>query len=163
MASQITGASIVCSTVCSGTDQRKYQSIASLAFVREIHLWPVNSPHKGSVTRKILPFDDVTMACNAMLPTNVKSKKYFLWLITFYSYPLRNYDYWCLLHLGCIFINFKLSPDGNLLHVCMKSHLVCLIKCDRFSVTRKMFPFDDVIMGFQHNYYLWHKITLVVY
>ena len=34
MASQITGVSIVCSPVCSGADQRKHQSYASLAFVR---------------------------------------------------------------------------------------------------------------------------------
>ena len=34
MASQITGASIVCSTVCSGVDQRKHQSCTSVAFVR---------------------------------------------------------------------------------------------------------------------------------
>ena len=27
--------------------------------MRGIHRWPVNSPHKGPVTRKIFPFDDV--------------------------------------------------------------------------------------------------------
>ena len=37
MASQTTGVSIVCTIVCSGTDQRKHQSSASLAFVRGIH------------------------------------------------------------------------------------------------------------------------------
>ena len=52
MASQITGVSIVCSTVCSGAGQRKHQSSASLAFVRGIHRWPVVSLHKGSVTQK---------------------------------------------------------------------------------------------------------------
>ena len=61
MASQITGASIVCSNVCSGAVQRKHQSSASLAFVRGIHRWPVNSPHKGPVMRKLFPFDDVIM------------------------------------------------------------------------------------------------------
>ena len=60
-ASQITSLTIVCSAVYSGTDQRKHQSSASLAFVRGIHRGPVNSPHKGPVTRKILPFDDVIM------------------------------------------------------------------------------------------------------
>ena len=30
-------------------------------FVRGIHRWSVNSPHKGPVTRKKLPFDDVIM------------------------------------------------------------------------------------------------------
>ena len=52
MASQITGVSIVYSIICSAADQRKHQSSASLAFVRGIHRWPVNSPHKGPVTRK---------------------------------------------------------------------------------------------------------------
>ena len=61
MASQITWASIVCLTVCSGADQRKHQSSASLSFVRGIHWWPVDSPHKGPVTRKMFPFDDVIM------------------------------------------------------------------------------------------------------
>ena len=60
-ASQITGVTIVYSAVCSGVDQTKHQSPASLAFVRGIHRWPVNSPHKGPVTRKMFPFDDVIM------------------------------------------------------------------------------------------------------
>ena len=36
-ASQITGVLVVYSTVCSGANQRKHQSSASLAFVRGIH------------------------------------------------------------------------------------------------------------------------------
>ena len=59
VASQITNLTIVYSTVYSGADQRKHQSSASLAFVRWIHRWPVNSPHKWPVTRKKFPFDDV--------------------------------------------------------------------------------------------------------
>ena len=60
-ASQTTGPSIVYSAVCSAVDQSKHQSSASLAFVRGIHLWPVNSPHEGPVTRRILPFDDAIL------------------------------------------------------------------------------------------------------
>ena len=61
MAPQILSLTIVYSTVYKGADQRKHQSSASLAFVRRIHRWPVNSPHKGPVTRKMFPFDDVIM------------------------------------------------------------------------------------------------------
>ena len=61
MASQITSVSSVCSTVGSGVDQNKHQSSSSLAFVRGIHRWPVNSPRKRPVTRKMFPFDDVIM------------------------------------------------------------------------------------------------------
>ena len=43
----------------SGTDQRKHQTSTSLASVRGIHRWPVNS--QLPVTRKIFPFDDVIM------------------------------------------------------------------------------------------------------
>ena len=41
--------------------RRKHQSSASLAFVQGIHQWPVNSLHKGPVTWKKFPFDDVIM------------------------------------------------------------------------------------------------------
>ena len=61
MASQITSHTIVNSNVYSGTDQRKHQSSAPLAFVRGFHRWPVNSPHKRPVTGKMFPFDDVIM------------------------------------------------------------------------------------------------------
>ena len=61
MASQITGVSIVCSTVCSGKDSRKHQSFMSLPFVRGIHRWPVDSPPKGPVMRQMFQFDDIIM------------------------------------------------------------------------------------------------------
>ena len=46
MASQITGVSIVCSTVCSGADQRKHQSSTSLAFAL-LELCEGNPPATG--------------------------------------------------------------------------------------------------------------------
>ena len=54
MTSQITGVSIV----YSDADQRKHQSSALLAFIRGIHRWQVNSPHKAPVTLNKFPFDD---------------------------------------------------------------------------------------------------------
>ena len=64
-----TGITIVCSTLSPCADQRKHQRSASLAFVRGIHQWPLNSPHKGPVTRKMFPFDDVIMRWPGPLPT----------------------------------------------------------------------------------------------
>ena len=57
MASQVTSLTIVYSTVYPGVNQRKHQSSESMAAVRGIHRWPVNSPHKGPVTRD----DDVIL------------------------------------------------------------------------------------------------------
>ena len=59
IASQITSLTIVYSTVYLGVYQRKHQRATSLAFVSGNHRWPVNSSHKGPVTRKMFPFDDV--------------------------------------------------------------------------------------------------------
>ena len=72
MVYQITSYTIVCSPVSSGANQRKHQSTASLAHVRGIHRGPVNSPHKGPVTRKMFPFDDVIMItpCVVIPPIN---------------------------------------------------------------------------------------------
>ena len=60
MASQITSLTVVYSTVYSDADQRKHQSTRH---------WPLcgeftgtgEFPHKGPVTRKMFPFDDVIM------------------------------------------------------------------------------------------------------
>ena len=59
-----------------GVVQRKQQNSASLAFMRGIHRWSVNSPYKGPVSRKMFPFDDVIMLavviplCMASLPSS---------------------------------------------------------------------------------------------
>ena len=58
-ASQFTGIWIVRSIA----DQRKHKSFASLAFVRGIHRWLVDSSRKEPVTWKMFPFDDVIMSC----------------------------------------------------------------------------------------------------
>ena len=74
LASQITSLAIVYLIVYSDADQRKHQSSASLAFVRGIHRGPVNSPHKGPVTRKMFPFDDVIMTKRSLImPRNYNS------------------------------------------------------------------------------------------
>ena len=61
MASRITSLTIIYFTIYSGADQRKHQNSALLAFLRGIHRWPMNSPHKCPETRNMFPFDDVTM------------------------------------------------------------------------------------------------------
>ena len=78
MASQITDVSFVFSIVCSNADQRKHQSSASLALVRGIHRWQVNSPHKGTVTRKMFPFDGVIMNTHLM---NQHVAEIFVWKV----------------------------------------------------------------------------------
>ena len=72
IASQITSLTIVYSTVYAGANQRKHQSSASLAFVRGIHRGSVNSPHKGPVTRKMFPFDNVIMTFTNTAPLRMQ-------------------------------------------------------------------------------------------
>ena len=73
MVSQITSVLLVYLTVCSGTHRRKHQSSGSLAFVTG----PVNSPHRGPLTRKMFPFDDVIMKpCKKNLEANCSNTAY---------------------------------------------------------------------------------------
>ena len=54
MESKITSLTIIYSTVCSGADQGEHQGSASLAFVKGIHRWPMNSPsQRASNTENI--------------------------------------------------------------------------------------------------------------
>ena len=78
--SQITSLAIVYSTVYSGGDQRKHQSSMSMAFVRGIYHWPVNSGHKGPVTPKMFPFDDEVMFSDYITPMPVK-QPWRMWVI----------------------------------------------------------------------------------
>ena len=79
MASQITGVSVVYSTICSGTDQRKPKSPALLAFVRGIHRWPVNSPHTRPVTRNMFSFDVITLPRSFRITSLAQEQSYGLW------------------------------------------------------------------------------------
>ena len=90
MASQITSLTIVYSTVYSGADQRKHQSSVSLAFVQGIHRWPVNSPHKGPVTREMFPFDDVIMFTSVVM-SPVKQVTLFLPISCLFELPTSQY------------------------------------------------------------------------
>ena len=94
IASQISSLTIVYSVVYSGADQRKPQSSALLAFVRGIHRWPVISPHKGPVTRKMFPFDHVIMELAiAGYPWNtLESLEYFFFYVNHSWLFLAEFD-----------------------------------------------------------------------
>ena len=75
MASQSTGVSIIYSIVCFRRIPKKKQSSASLAFVRGIQRWPLNSAHKGKVTRKMFPFDDISMIMRFTWTTHISPSR----------------------------------------------------------------------------------------
>ena len=88
IASQITSLASVYSAVWLGADQRKHQSSASLAFVRGIHRWPANFPHKVPVTRKFFSFHNVIMLYNVNMSHTVADRCPFVLFVYF----IRNGD-----------------------------------------------------------------------
>ena len=58
-----------------GRISRKTSKLRVTGFVRGIHRWPVNSPHKGPVTREIFPFDDLIMQNHALFLGNHQRAK----------------------------------------------------------------------------------------
>ena len=95
MSSQITGVSIVYSTVFSGADQRRHQSSAPLAFARGIHRWPMNSPHKGPITWNMFSFSDVIMCV-------VNGFHYVSMFVMLHPYELFSSFHICALSNDCI-------------------------------------------------------------
>ena len=121
MTSQTTNVSIVYSTVCSGADQTKHQSSASLAFVRGIHRWPMNSTHKGPIRWKMFPFDDVIMLYHKMLIgvfshhlPRLNNKKTYMWRkhtldakrweLTWLCLFTCHRRYWVAISLECLWL-----------------------------------------------------------
>ena len=86
MATEITNLTIVYSTVYSGTDERKHQRTASLAFVLLINRWPVNSLHKSQVTRKMFPLDNVIISHIMHQNTRFQISIHPLCLVSIYMY-----------------------------------------------------------------------------
>ena len=122
MTSQITSLTVVCSAVYPGGDQRKHQSFTRMAFVRGIHQWPMNSPHRGPIMRRMVPFDDVIMCVcktgpkqhNTHEPDDVMTLKLYLY-------------YWPLV------CGFHRSPlDSPQKARIMPRFDVFLIVCDKF-------------------------------
>ena len=71
--------------VYSGADKKQQRS-ASLALVRELNRSPVNSPHKGPVTRKIFPFDGVIMKSIDCETVMLILQNF---ILSYYKFPFR--------------------------------------------------------------------------
>ena len=104
--------------------KKKHQSSPSLAFVREIHRRPANSPHKGPVTRKMFPFDDVIML--------------FLWVSSARA---------CFLNLGIIWRKahgrtslFDPGPSALVKSPCCHGYWKFRVSNDHLKVAMKVFP-----------------------
>ena len=136
VASQITGVSIVCSAVCQGADQRKHQNSASLTFVRGTSGVCVRNLTHVGFTQCIMHayvsctipshYNDVIMGAIASQPTGVSifAQPFVKAQIKENIKAQRHWPMW----------GEPPATDGF-------PH--------KGTVTRKMFPFDDVIMFFQ--------------
>ena len=92
------GISIVCSGICSDAD-KKNQSSASLAFVRGIHRWLMDSPHKGPVMQKLF------LLCHTIHPKNYAH--YSCFVVFYCGLLLKDTP------ISCSFISFSLTIQGS--------------------------------------------------
>ena len=148
MASQITGVSMVCSTVCSGADHRKHDDVIkwkhfprNWPFVRGIHRSPVNSAHKG-YWRRALMFSLICVWING-------------WVNNREAGDERRYR----AHYDVTIMTSKVFVR--------RIHRWQVKSPQKGPVTRKIFPFDDVIMHNSYNtgnmrtvYVLLHSVVV---
>ena len=119
--SQIISLTIVYSSVYLGADQRKHQSSASLAFVRGIHRRPVNSPHKGPVTRIFFHLMTSSYRCGPVAPYSDRDQiKISLWFVP--KSPINNIPAFVEImawrHLGDKPLS-EPTMDSLLTHICV--------------------------------------------
>ena len=105
VASQITSVSIVYSTGCPRADKRKHQSPASLALVRGIHRSTVNFLHKGPVTRRMFPFDDIIMQSGSCVSFEVGTWSLIAITLTRHGYCLWLIHFDLFMYVGIWYIN----------------------------------------------------------
>ena len=142
MASQITSVSIIYSTVCSGPDQRKHQSSASLALVRGIHRRPVNSPHTGPVTPKMFHLM-TSLYIIKLLGSEFVVMKMGLRLTHFFREAFR---------ISKIFLPHKLRCNET---PCIKIHSYLYGACSEFACTNRYlekFITNSDVIGPQNSY-----------
>ena len=186
MVSQITSLAIVYLTVYSRADQRKHQSSASLAFVRGIHRWPVNSPHKGPVTLKMFPFDDAIMDeaqtdRNAPNGSGISSPQQLRITIRFFWRPhcLLLFQFWRKTAIN-IYQDFeqRLTDDGAWnIEIYIAGTGLCRIKlsqyvCFVFNTGRKIvhgniciaFYVPKVFFTYKEQLRVWHdKVNISIF
>ena len=84
---------------------KKTLKLCVLAFVREIHHWLVDSPHKGPVTWKMFPFDYVIMPYSELL--NLGAHKFSI------LYKTMHFNVWLRYFVG----NFKGTLSNSTQHI----------------------------------------------
>ena len=101
--------------------------------MRGIHRWPVNYPHKGPVTRKMFPFDDVIMGmtiCRRYGINILAIMRHLTTLATWFDYKYGTYSLATFLKScdpGMIFIDIPYrDPIGCRLKVPISLRLVMI-------------------------------------
>ena len=132
MTSQITGVSIICSSVGSGADQRKHQSSASLAFVPGHYIDVIMTTMASQITSLAVVYSTVFSDADQRKHQSSASLA-FVWGI--------HRDRWIP--------RTKAQLREKCFHLMTSSriHRWPVNSQHKRPVTRKMFPFDDIIMA----------------
>ena len=136
IASQITSLTIVYSSVYSGADQRKHHSSSVTGLCAGNSPSPVNSPHKGPVTRKMLPFDDVIMQISLRFIYSKSIKSFsgqFYWrLLHYHKVDFTNKHFCCSVVGAASKISILFCTEDNTRW--LNANLVCFWESHRWLV-----------------------------
>ena len=70
--------------------------------MREIHRWPVNSPHTGPITQKMFPFDDVIMDESDSMIISINVHKF---SVIYFAYKMYNIGKPSIMQAYCKFLS----------------------------------------------------------
>ena len=138
---------------------KKTSKLRVTGFVRGNHRCPVDSPHKGPVTRKVLPFDDVIRSYIAAVPVSHHSiSKITQTFVKFINPQITNSfhkhlnGHWNMNWIGVVYMvcfSFKTKSYINQCHdsaenrsmqkrrACLSQNLICKSVTQEYSLTNR--------------------------
>ena len=127
MASQVTSLAIVYSAVYSGTVEKTSNLCVTGLCARRIHRWPVNYPHKGSVTRKCNHF--MTSSCFYSITPAVGAQvsEHVMRLLNIRSHRISKLSLWFIFDRS--FVRFASSIAWSLSTFRMKQWFKSQTRC----------------------------------
>ena len=128
---------------------RRWKKTANLrvtVLCAEIHRGPVNSPHKGPVTRKMFPFDNVIMGYIYNLSHN---------LFTRYWYALFRYGY-------CIVLDWFIRLSTNIRQDCLTHLLDKMAAVSQMIFANAFSWMKRCVFWLQLNWSLFPRVQLTI-
>ena len=129
MAAHITDVSIV-----SSSSRKKTLKLRVTGLCEGHHWWPMDSRHKGPVTRKMFPFDDVILCLTRTKPNNARMACIIQWIYCICRRNVRSQSSYCS----------NSSPLDKMVAISVDDIFKCISWMKMIQISQKLFHMSPI-------------------